>query len=423
MKPQVLGYDQERRLLKVAGEVSDGVAEGLTPTEAVIKSASEHKLTPGQIERVCAAYNVGVTNEQRESGKTLEEKFASVPLADAEKAISGVYSAGRRKQAMREAAAFCPQSPQFVFNADRQAVKNEATAEKRASGVLFGKRTEEANRAADGFPSSRTRTELYAEKMALVRQGATEARQAVISLQRKVARAADSLLRHLADPRQGMPADRFEAGARLVYGPELASALVDHLTDLRPSLKRASDKTVFSGEVNRRAMPWSAATEILEACRELQTAKEASDVWTRKEAELPAGLRPFLTPQAYKEQKPIPQVVQEKQYDLEDPDHDQALEQIRTQAMLHDLMANDEFLSKAKPDDVLAAYNEFASLTPRAARQPSVVRSILRQSVQQLGTAPHELGQMTDIERTLAERNRGDLPAERRIPQRQGPAA
>lgn len=88
---------------------------------------------------------------------------------------------------------------------------------------------------------------------------------------------------------------------------------------------------------------------------------------------------------------------------LNDPDHLSEMQRISTQAMLADFLRNDEVISGYDPREVLEAYNEIASLSPRAASQPAVARALLRRRLTAGAMEPFESHQLTAIEKNLSE--------------------
>jgi hypothetical protein len=89
--------------------------------------------------------------------------------------------------------------------------------------------------------------------------------------------------------------------------------------------------------------------------------------------------------------------------DVYDPTHEAKLNAVKNKAMLNDLMSNDPILSSYDPEAITNVYNQIASLSPAAARQPVLMRGLLRKAIQQGGVLePFEVQQLTQVEETLA---------------------
>ena len=89
--------------------------------------------------------------------------------------------------------------------------------------------------------------------------------------------------------------------------------------------------------------------------------------------------------------------------DVYDPTHEAKLNAVKSKAMLNDFLSNDPILSSYDPEVVTNVYNQVASLSPAAARQPVLMRGLLRKAIQQGGVIePFEVQQLTQVEETLA---------------------
>jgi hypothetical protein len=80
------------------------------------------------------------------------------------------------------------------------------------------------------------------------------------------------------------------------------------------------------------------------------------------------------------------------------PEHEMRLREIRSKAMLSDLMANDPIVSSHEPEAVVNAFNEMQRLAPRVLSEPAVARALLRKHLSQGGVDAHELRQLADTE-------------------------
>lgn len=108
-----------------------------------------------------------------------------------------------------------------------------------------------------------------------------------------------------------------------------------------------------------------------------------------------------------------PAKVQEEALDeLFDPAHEAELQKIKIQAMLSEFLTADPVISTYDQDDVLAAYNQIVQIAPRAARQPAVMRGLLRKMLQQQDALePFEAKELVEIEKGIRDVQQGEPPA------------
>jgi hypothetical protein len=93
--------------------------------------------------------------------------------------------------------------------------------------------------------------------------------------------------------------------------------------------------------------------------------------------------------------------------DVYDPVHESKLQAVKSKAMINDFLSNDPILSSYDPEMVTVMYNQIAGMAPNAARQPALMRGLLRKSLQQGGVIePFEVQQLTQMESAF----KGDTP-------------
>lgn len=79
---RTLSQAAEEKLLSAIEKAATYVNDGMTPNDAIIKSASESNIPSGHINLMVHAYNTGRTTKQREQGENTLEKAADFALAD-----------------------------------------------------------------------------------------------------------------------------------------------------------------------------------------------------------------------------------------------------------------------------------------------------------------------------------------------------
>ena len=81
----------EKKLLSVIEKTAALVSNGETPDDAIVKTAQESGLRPGEINLVIHAFNTGRTNRQRIEGADPFTKSAEFSLADPNTILERLY--------------------------------------------------------------------------------------------------------------------------------------------------------------------------------------------------------------------------------------------------------------------------------------------------------------------------------------------
>lgn len=84
-----------------------------------------------------------------------------------------------------------------------------------------------------------------------------------------------------------------------------------------------------------------------------------------------------------------------------DPSYDAEQRALNAQLMLHDFITQDPILSRQDPNKVLGWYNEVASMAPRAANNPGLMRSLLQRASEAGDFDPMMLNSVLDTEQSL----------------------
>ena len=90
---------------------------------------------------------------------------------------------------------------------------------------------------------------------------------------------------------------------------------------------------------------------------------------------------------------------------LTDPAHEQSLRNIHTEALLSDLLSNDDVISGYDPEEVVQNFNEITQIAPRAATQQGIIRALLRKRLQQGSLDPYEIEALLRVETGLKRRD------------------
>lgn len=173
---QALSKQAETKLISAIERAASYANDGMSPNDAIIKSAGEFDVPAGHVNLMVHAYNTGRTTKQRESGENTLEKAADFQLADAdvvlkalypetvktsaaiarEQVVSGEYAispAGmlqRRQNEMRKAAAAKVALPEKTYvppPRDEHAAAMRAQSEKIAAQRLAEEKRRQASAA------------------------------------------------------------------------------------------------------------------------------------------------------------------------------------------------------------------------------------------------------------------------------------
>lgn len=405
----------EKRILDALDAVHDLTAAGASPTDALYKVATDRQIPAGHVRLMASAINTGHTNSRRLASADLFEKAGEFPLADAHDVLCRMYplevktaAAARRETAV---------SAEYARGPGR-VLEKAAGLEKRASAAS---RVPPAGPAAEPYAVDPTAA---LEKLASAVQRAeaerSESRLRASARQNECVKLAADIVDYFRRP-GALPYADVSYNASELFGTR-AQALMTMVGDRLPAglVKRAS-----SGlhAVRMDKEPYSLIRRMLDAGREYFLEKEAYDgplaeavkeargnlrpfvqrpQWGRSVLESPsstdatkeAGLgNVFATGLGAMGYKNMAQNAmmrmpgampdpQRKEMDtlskLMDPGHEMDIRNIQSEAMLNNLLANDDVISRHPSQDVLDAYNEVSQLAPHASSQTALMRDMIR---------------------------------------------
>ena len=90
---------------------------------------------------------------------------------------------------------------------------------------------------------------------------------------------------------------------------------------------------------------------------------------------------------------------------LTDISHESALQSIRANATVHDLMLNDPVVSGYDAADVAQAYNEIADAAPHLADSPAAMQAMMRKRLESGGLADFDVKQLLEMDKLRADRD------------------
>lgn len=423
---KTLSKEAENKILEAIQDICEYVNDGMHPTAATIKVAEEHSLTPNFIQLACTGYNTGATTFQREKAAGILEKMAEFPLVDTSAVLAHLYpSKPVTSGVLKEASAVSSEYSKAPKSNKLNPLK-VAYAEKIASTKL--PMNHKATALTD--PNSRMKR-AYNQSIALKRSLANKRAQyagAQDDLLSKLGQVADTVRRSGVDigSWEAAAVARNGAAGKAVFdyvyakcsNSKRANTAGRTLVDWSQPLGRLIDNAIKSA---RDVVSIAAEYRALEADTEQKVAAllaphladEQPVVIETKKADILSGLGGAMLAggnQATGLGKSPTALAQGYADELDDPAHDNELRQIRARAMLQDLMMNDEVISGYDPGEVMDAYNEISSVTPRSSTQSAIIRPLLRKRLTQGAIEPFEAAEMVNIEKGLGQAQKSFSP-------------
>jgi len=425
----------EKRIGDALHQVVDLVNDGMHPTDAITKIASEKRIPAGHVRLMVHAYNNGRTVSHLKTANDVVEKAAAFELADCktilERMFPSEFKTATEKHIESVVSPDYNRSPHDWYN---------KRADQHAEPVDLKK--EWALEKAADYPAQLRDRQALSKTRALKRD-VEEAYNRTMKLAYDVAHAIDGVADYFKRT-DSLPFSQVHENAKLVLGAP-GDQLMAKVASENPQFAR---KQGAPHDVDWKSEPYSLIKRALQTFNDFTEARKVLDD-LRKTADttIEETLRPFVPvcrpgiitgsvwetpspePKQAMEKEAISPVsigiggmlsgglsaaakqlqgptrddrVQERISELSDVEHEQNLRAIQTQAMLQDLMANDPVIGGYDPAQVLAAYNQISQMAPRAASRQLMVQPLLRKYLEQ-GQAmdPFDIDQMLDAEKKL----------------------
>lgn len=453
-----LSAETEQKLMRCIESASTAIEGGANPNSGIAKAAMDNGVTPGEVKLVVHAYNTGRTTRQREESDDLLTKAADFPLADTEKVLELMYP-DRVKTA---AAVERDTAPHPVYDhSPRPFLERKSQREKAAANVDWGTIAGVKVTAPPAYP----RDKAAAEARAL--GNVDRSRKATEEARRKMASAFDQMGQHFVDLTtyfrrpDATPMPVVKEAVLLLHGDK-GVQIFDELIRVTPGLSKLANHTLGNSVLGRNgrtsfprvddldctAEPFPKVAALMQAIDDYKTEKQAFVAATTehdrvKEAELLPFAEPAVSPSILDHSsvdgekrafmnplsalttgavlsnsvsrmnqiaKGDPQrEIGKQMMQLEDPEHENKLRMINTQAMLQDFMVNDPVISSYDPDQVSGAYNDIVQLSPRSADQRMLMQQLLRRQLQQGQLDSFEMDQLLSMDEKLRKREVPDM--------------
>lgn len=427
----------ERKIFNAHQLAGSYCNQGSSPTEALVKVANDVELNPEMVRRVSEMLNVSLT---RNFLKSASDKTSTFPLADAESAIKQVFTEttnskvaavdwGSSEGSFTVEAIYSNDAPfSFSKTASVKPTGNLADLVRQAEGAKGQLRLEISKLAQDQLSSETRALDHYTRLVGHFTQShntssyATFENQSFMDYGDKVAGILDHVFAHLPENTERGDTDYSKEAS--YFEPSDANRLFDALI-----LETHTSATIVDALHAKRAELRDFESKIeqyyLHALGGAQ--KKASSALSlldfKKKADLSVGL-PFANPLeaaigAHNTQSAGSYATglekeQEGLYKRPKDEADMEVDNIRRQAILAELMSNDDVISGQQPEHVRSAYETLLQISPKSTLHREVVRSVLRNATAQQAVDPFTAKQLSDLEgqhlknKALSE---GKLPA------------
>jgi hypothetical protein len=428
-RAEKFGQAEESRLVSCLDRATSLVSGGSPPSEAIAKAAKEARLHPDSVPLAVHAYNVGRQTYQRQkcAGKDTSCLLGEFPLADPDDVESIMYPKSSSILEGRKAASMSVVSDEYSQAPSQMAKYRKAAMEKIASERLPAPKVE----------SKPEDPQLYYHRCAQVKLAADKA---VRDLEISLINSQDELRSKLAAVwdwcrKNSSQVPVVEWNSRQLFGDGVKE-IFDYATSGLTGIGRAQKRAYTSkSAVDQGSAPYSLvksaldkAVELIQDSASVRRAQEkiAQGVATT----LPFGPKEEETSFVLKRASSIKKdaagffggmlsggiggaishaltpkdpsdISDNMQTAIADPSHEARMRSIRAQAMLSDLVSNDEVIQGYDPHEVTNAYNEIVQTSPHLADQYSVMRSALRSRLTSGQMQPFEVAQLRDIDKSL----------------------
>lgn len=412
----------------IGAEVSERDVTAAELTGAAVKEARERGFGPDLIRLLCHGWNNGAVTHQRERSHGILEKHAAFPLLDADEVIRAAMAVEKTAVVATDysrppATALRPRVETLVVTPGRSkeaapdtayAFQRDYGAAQRLNGEIKAARTAWRNcerqllsktaALAEYFQRDRTREWLFDEvDYAVGRQYgplATSVMRTVATINGYTVKAANLRPRRAIDWRQA------------------PFTLVADAVKLASEVGARQSEYISIGLRNRYKIACLMGCLVEEPAAEPNSVlpRAAEPAFLEKLALMSGGLSDLSVLGGMFSAARGPTPTREDRVsgmvdELNDPAHDEKLRQIRSRAMLHELLNRDEVLASYNPREVMRAYNNLSSLAPRASQQPVNAQSVLRRWATQGGAEPFEAKEQLDIEKGLQTTQQRKSPA------------
>lgn len=423
------------KLQKAAEQVVDYVETGLTPNEALAKTAAAMDLEPGHIRLVGRAYNIGETTRIRDAGESVLDKSASFLIADPEAVIESLYPTSIKAAAKAVVVSSEYAAPPTKVIRDIVESQVYEGVQKAASLAeeLWGKpavcNTTKPKKTEDRFQTLNRLKQMRSQKSAALaasydqfvknaealrfwfsQPGHVRLGDFADTLQHGWSKAASAVVTYVESR---LPEDRTRAVGNVLFNNTHVAPAVAFLEKAAEAYEAICS---LSPEVDQLTSDCDALQ--LELCN---VAKKTAAESILDAAEKNAAVPPFVNAAVFGGMSNIGRnitdgilgdpddesLVLKQVAKIDSPDHKRQIQEIRRQVMLDDMFNNDPVISSFEPEEIANAYNRIASLGPSVASNPLLMESQLRRYLSQGQLDPFEGRAIVDTETAIRKQTMG----------------
>lgn len=417
-----LSKESERKITNALEKVAELIADGVHPDNALIKIAGEHGIPAGHIHLMVNAINIGRTNAQRLSRDNPDEKAAVFALADTHNVLKALYP----DTVKTKNAAHMTTAVSDDYTRKPRWIENKKLREKAAS-VDF--------KLTDKQPDiERYQNCPVKEALAVIEKASTlveEKRRDLTAVRNKAIKLAADLNDYFMTPGH-IPYNEVKENCFLLFG-DAANAV------LARNVKEAATTTKTRTPVRMTNAPYSLVKSAIILAYEFKEKQaEYNDAVAHANREADKHLRPFAPAEQHGRsvlgRPSLTDVDLQKDasfgtlfgnglgiingmniaksvaskipgmptdpgaqregdlLELMDPGHESEIRNVQSEALLNDLMANDDIIRGHDPEDVIDAFNEVSQIAPFASNKKAIMRDLLRK---RLSGGPQALDQFT----------------------------
>lgn len=405
-----LSKESEKRMMDALEKVATLISDGEHPNDALVKIASEMQIPAGHVQLLVNAVNTGSTNAHRLAHEDPREKAGEFPLADVSAVMKSLYP----NNVKTKQASYTDSVVSKEYDRPPAWINTRKSFEK-TSRVSNWKMTDKKLPIQE-VDLDKVSKQAHAQVQRLTKI-VEETRWKVTEVRQKAASVIETLRNYFKRP-GNIHFDEVCKNASIMFGKQ-ASIVLE-----RVEPKVAQHKNLTSTPVNVSQAPYSLIIDAIKLAQDFKVCQEAHTAAVKtanSEAErllrpfargpvhgrsvmasqcsqqdlikgggigsfLAKGLGTVISADIAREmarklptaQDPANTLERKDYLNLTDPSHENEIRNIQSEAMLNDLMANDDVIRGYDPEEVIDAYNEVNQLAPYAANKKVIMRDLMR---------------------------------------------